>query len=297
MSEKRAERILVADDGSPAAAAATHVALQIALGEQLMVHGLYVVDIALTMDLYADYEAELGGAAERLPGESALSMFEERGSSVLHSLEEACRAAGVRVFVEMESGGVPELVLRQAAEARILALGRRGNRHVSEAEHLGSNFKAIAHATPCSLLVGGDVEPRVQRLLLAYDGSDRARDALAWASALQKTLSAEADVVAVQEERDEEKAGKWLDAIRADLEESELRESHLLVRQGEPASEIAVTAAESEVDLIVVGHYRHKGLLEWSTGSTIDRLLRDTTLPVLIAQSAECETRSPAVNP
>jgi nucleotide-binding universal stress UspA family protein len=42
-------------------------------------------------------------------------------------------------------------------------------------------------------------------------------------------------------------------------------------------------AVENNADLIVMGRYRHTALLEGLLGSTIDRVLRGTQIPVLIA--------------
>jgi nucleotide-binding universal stress UspA family protein len=283
MSAEMVEEILVADDGSHAAEVAGSVAMQIAADQQLLVHGLYVVDVTLTMDMYADFEAELGGAPEPTSGDDLISSFEERGSGVLRQLEEACQEAGVPVFVEMDSGGVPEVVLQQASEAKLLALGRRGNRHPAATTHLGSNFRAIARQTPGPMVVGGGAAPTIRRVLLAYDGSDRAKRALAWASNLEKALSAEVQVLAVREHLADRPTHKRLDSVRDDLSQTELAGCELLVRFGEPATEIVKLADEEHVDLIAMGRYRHRGLLEWFTNSTVDRVLRSTSLPVLIA--------------
>jgi nucleotide-binding universal stress UspA family protein len=46
---------------------------------------------------------------------------------------------------------------------------------------------------------------------------------------------------------------------------------------------MSAVAAANEVDLIILGRYRHGALVEWLVGSTVDRLLRATSLPILIA--------------
>jgi nucleotide-binding universal stress UspA family protein len=56
-----------------------------------------------------------------------------------------------------------------------------------------------------------------------------------------------------------------------------------LHRLGQPAREIVAVAEENQADLIVMGRYRHTALLEWLMGSTVDRVLRGTELPVLMA--------------
>jgi nucleotide-binding universal stress UspA family protein len=56
-----------------------------------------------------------------------------------------------------------------------------------------------------------------------------------------------------------------------------------LHRLGQAASEIVAAAEETQADLIVLGRYRHTALLEGLLGSTVDRVLRGTQLPVLMA--------------
>jgi nucleotide-binding universal stress UspA family protein len=274
--------ILVAQDGSASAHVATDVAIQIARSQKMSVHGLYVVDVNLAMDPYADHDAELGHHEEDASGGSLVERFEAWGSAALTWLEERCEEASVPVSVEVEAGGVAQLVLQRAEQARLLALGRRGNGHPDAHDHLGSNFRAIAHRAPCPVLVGGNVEVELGHLLLGYHDGEYAQDGLDWACLLQRTLPAMVDVVSVFEKHDQDEADDWFEGVRARLEQSDLADYQFLRRSGEPASEISTAASQGGADLIIIGGHRHKGLVEWLTGSTMDRLLRDTGLPVLI---------------
>jgi len=133
------------------------------------------------------------------------------------------------------------------------------------------------------MLVGGNEQPQPQRLLLAYNGQAHSQNALAWAAHLQHSLSAEVMVVAVKEEDKDDQYQSWLEWIKMSLEQSDLTEYQLLVRRGQPAEGIVATVSEKEADLIVMGGYRHKVLLEWLIGSTLDAVLRLTSIPVFIA--------------
>jgi nucleotide-binding universal stress UspA family protein len=73
-----------------------------------------------------------------------------------------------------------------------------------------------------------------------------------------------------------------LEAIRAKLAQSGLNAYRFLTARGQPSSEIAATASANDVDLIILGRYRHSAMVEWMVGSTVDRLLRATSLPMLI---------------
>jgi nucleotide-binding universal stress UspA family protein len=275
--ERGTNQIVVAQDGSPAALAAAHIAIQIARSQNLSVHGLYVVDELLALDSYADYHRELESEDAPVSRAELLTWFEEQGDAALQRLEVRCEAAGVPLATELVAGGVPEMVLRASEQARLLALGRRGHGHEGDPDHLGQSFRAIAHHTHVPLIIGGGEERTVRRLLLAYDGGKHAQAALTWASLLQRTLPADVTVVAVQENGLEE-ANEWLAEAR-----SQLAGCRCLHRLGQPDSEIVAAAEENQADLIVMGRYRHTALLEGLLGSTVDRVLRGTQLPVLMA--------------
>jgi nucleotide-binding universal stress UspA family protein len=268
--------ILVAQDGSTSALAAAHIAIQIAQSQDLSVHGLYVVDETLALDSYADYRRELDIDREPASRAELLTWFEKQGDAALQLLETRCQAAGVPVTAELLAGGVPEMVLRESEQARLLAIGRRGHGHEGALHHLGQSFLTIAHHAHLPLIIGGDEERTVRRLLLAYDSSKRAQSALDWASSLQRTLAPEVVVVAVQENR-LQSTSEWLEEARAQLSGCQC-----LHRLGQPASEIVAAADEIQADLIALGRYRHTALLEWLMGSTVDRVLRGTELPVLM---------------
>jgi nucleotide-binding universal stress UspA family protein len=275
--ERGRNEIVVAQDGSPAALAAAGIAIQIAQSQDLSVHGLYVVDETLALDTYADYRRELESSGEPASRAELLTWFEEQGDAALQMLEVRCQAAGVPVTAELLAGGVPEMVLRESEQARLLAIGRRGHGREGDPHHLGQSFRTIAHHTHLPLVIGGGEERTVRRLLLAYDGSERAQPALAWASLLQRTLPAEVVAVAVQE-NGLQSTSEWLEEARA-----QLAGCQCLHRLGQPASNIVAVAQENQADLIVMGRYRHTALLEGLIGSTVDRVLRGTQLPVLMA--------------
>lgn len=273
--------ILVAQDGSPAAQAAASVAIQIAQSRNLVIRGLYLVDEALVLDTYADYQTELGDLEKPTSRDDLVARFREQGETALQLLAARCQAAGVPVTTDIEFGSVLQLLLQEAAQVELLALGRRGHRHAVDPHRLGGHFRAIAHRIQRPLLVGGDEQRPVQRLLLAYDGSETAQRALGWASLLQQALSARVVVVAVQDSGDA--PGQWAMDMETQVAQSSLGHYEFLTRVGQPATEIVAVAAENQVDLIVMGRYHHVALLEWLAGSTVDKVLRSTGLPVLVA--------------
>ena len=271
----------MAEDDSLAAQAAANVGIQIAQSQELLVSGIYVVDEALILDTYADYQRELGGIPEVSSRAELTTWFRRQGDGALKWLEGHCQVAQVAVTTDLLFGGVPEMVLREADQAQLLALGRRGHGHEGDSGHLGRNFRAIAHHTSRPMVVGGDEERPVHRLLLAYNGGENAQHALAWTNLLQRTLPSDVLVLSVKENGHTSRnmSSEMVDQ----LNQGGLSNYRFLSREGQPAGEIVAAAAENDVDLIVMGRYRHSSLLEWLAGSTLDRVLRHTSLPVLIA--------------
>jgi nucleotide-binding universal stress UspA family protein len=282
--------ILVADDDSTEARAAAEAALQIARMQHLKIQGLYVVDEVLALDAYASYHAELPHLPRKSNGErrepnsraELMRWFETQGKVALNWLQAACTEAGVPVTTNLLAGGVPEMVIRSASRAQMLALGRRGNTHREDAGSLGRNFRKIAHQVHLPMLIGGMKSTSLHRLLLAYHGLAHAGEALAWAARLQHDLAAEVIVLSVCHDARSCLSGIRLEEIRNRLAHSSLGAHRFLIGKGRPFSEIAATAAANDVDLIVLGRYRHGALVEWLVGSTVDRLLRETSLPLLI---------------
>jgi nucleotide-binding universal stress UspA family protein len=289
-TESGLPNILVADDNSSEARAAANAALQIAQNQNLAIRGLYVVEEVLALDTYANYHTELPilsiarNGSNREPSSRAelLSWFENQGKIALRWLETACAESRVPVTTKLLAGGVSELVLRDAARARLLAIGRRGHSHKDDTESLGHNFRKIAHHAHLPMLIGGKQRPSLHRLLLAYHGQAHANEALAWTAKLQRDLSAEVIVLSVREDTESSQHAVSLEEIKDRLAHSDLAAYRLLTGQGRPADEMASVAAANDIDLIILGHYRHSALVEWLVGSTVDRLLRETALPVLI---------------
>jgi nucleotide-binding universal stress UspA family protein len=59
------------------------------------------------------------------------------------------------------------------------------------------------------------------------------------------------------------------------------------VAMGKPAAEILRVARERSCDLIVMSSHGHSGPAKWLLGSTTERVLRDTTLPVLVTPAVD----------
>lgn len=63
-----------------------------------------------------------------------------------------------------------------------------------------------------------------------------------------------------------------------------------VVTIGSPADEIMDYAAENKVDLIIMSTHGRSGVTRWFMGSVADKVIRHSTVPVLVVSPAGCRT-------
>jgi len=279
---------LIAVDGSQPAQVAAHIAVQLAKAQNYAVHGLSVVDETLTFGPYANYKRELTldpelvEEGEQEP-ENIAAMFEVQADLALTMVEGLCQEAEVPYTGEILAGGVDVNILSKAKKATLVAVGRRGNQHPHDVNHLGSHFLSVVRHVSLPIIVGGDEDRTVRHLLLAYNSGHSSVQALQGASALQRALAVDVTVALIDDKGDG-RAAHWQQEILARLPQDERPFYQFHVRQGDAAAEIAAAAIDHDADLIVVGGQRHRPVLlrRFGSGTAVEKLLRQTPRPVLI---------------
>jgi nucleotide-binding universal stress UspA family protein len=280
-AEKR-NTILVAYDGSLAAQAATDIAIQLAKSQDMPIRGLHVVDDHLIMDTYAGRPAEFDGEPELASRAELLEWFEYRGVRILERLEARCHSAGVPIVTELLFGGVPEQIVREAAQASLLAIGRRGHAQAGQPSYLGSNCRAITHGTNVPLLVGGNAQPSVKRILLAYDGSECAQPAMQWSALAQQAFSAQVTVLPLWRDGDGASARDREAEDETHLSQGGLVDYRVVHLDARRSDGIASVATEEQADMIVLGACRHNSFPGRLFDHSEDSVLRHTEVPLIL---------------
>lgn len=272
------DSILVAVDGSIVAQNAADLAIKIARNENLRIIGLYIVDEALLLDPYSEYQLELGrddGPASR---QELIEKFETKGGLILDQLRSRCRQVDVDVETQMLFGGVQELILDRATQANLLSLGRRGNEHAGLLDHMGSHFLHIAHQLDIPVIIGGEINRNVKRLFLIYRGRTRAEPVIDWAIRLQRTLDASL-TVGVFDHADQ---SEDFEDVHRIMKGRGLVEYSVIDQRTTAASKLAATLFESQADLILMHGYRHSEFFNKLFGSFNDEVLLQSQLPILM---------------
>jgi nucleotide-binding universal stress UspA family protein len=117
-----------------------------------------------------------------------------------------------------------------------------------------------------------------ERLLIPVDGSAPAKRAAKYGLELAAIYDAAVDVLHVTD--NEERGNEILDKATAFEVADELSvERHLI--EGKPSKSIVHHAEAADADLVVMGRYGRSGITQHLLGSTSERVLRNTEVPVL----------------
>jgi nucleotide-binding universal stress UspA family protein len=248
--------ILVPVSGEEEGWRALEQALVVAQREAGEVHGIYITT-----------EATETAQEQRLQAE-----FESR-----------CRQATIPGTLHIHSGGTIAEVIRGRGQWNDLMVLRLAHPPGSlPMDRLRSGFSHLIRTTSRPILaVPGEVSP-LNRPLLAYDGSQKAQEALFVATYLAGCWQIPLTVVTISEGRRGRagaEARQYLESRGVQAEFVELQKRNQSIGE-----HILHTAWVRERDLIIMGGYGSTPMVEIALGSSVDEVLRHSTVPILICR-------------
>lgn len=273
--------IAVGIDGSPHAGAAIDLALHLAGRTGAVVHGVHVIDAAM---LEGSFIADITGAL----GVEPLVNLTAHVESVLSDIAETIRAsfidqaesAGVTARFHLSRGAVAPSLVEAAASCGMVVIGKQGVNARFHGELMGPVAERLLRLASVPVVVTPVLEPRLERLLLAYDGSSKADHALRAAGELARTLGLPVTVVAVADPPEE--AGPHLERARGHLEPIGVAVD-TVAETGSAVDGIVRARTASGADLVCMGVHRRGRLAEMVLGSTAEATIRASPVPVLCA--------------
>lgn len=244
--------ILVAINGRADGWRALEQALHIAQREEGHIYGLHVA-------LGAEADTALAVKAE----------FERR-----------CRETAVSGELSIETGSVIRAITNRASWSDLVVVSLAhppGNQPV---QRLSSGFSQLLRRCPRPVLAIPHAMSKLDNLLLAYDGSPKAEEALFVAAYLVGRWQASLTVVTVLDSR---VGAETAVHLRHYLKSQNIA-ADCIEKEGDPAEIILQVAQNRESDFIIMGGYSHKPVMEIIVGSVVDQVLRTCNRPMLICR-------------
>ena len=221
----------------------------------------------------------------RLLGLHIVAAEEERESQAAISVQaefaRRCQEQGLPGHLLIASGEIARQISTQARLADLVVTTLLNPPPPQLLARLDSGFRELIQLTPRPVLAVPQVITPLNHVLLSYDGSPKAEEALFVATYLAGRWQIPLSVVTVFDNN--RVAPETLLRAGVYLEERGI-EAEFIVQEGPVAEAILKTADTHQVDLIVMGGYGFKPVFEMILGSTVDQVLREARKPVLICR-------------
>ncbi len=217
----------------------------------------------------------------------------------LEETSERLRLQGIRAKTKIVNGPAADAILdaAHAEKGTLIALATHGRTGLGR-WMLGSVAEKIVRASDLPVLllhsfrpeskgppvpVGDGLTP-FRRIVVPMDGSRNAEAILPAAEQFASLFESEVLIVHVAPAGEPE-AGPELEATVARLSKAGLKAKSLRL-EGDPAGRILDAAESESADLIAMTTHGRSGVSRWILGSVTERVLRASTIPLLIVRSA-----------
>lgn len=274
------KNILIPTDGSQYSEVALEFGIYLAGKFNAGVTGLYVVDIKIIQSpLFNDISGSMGVPPSHEFVPLIEKGLEERGDAILANFKERCEGAGLRSCVKKMTGIVDEMIIEEGKEADCIILAQRGEHYsLTRGGLLGSTSEAVVRKSGRPVMITPVSFHEVEKIGLAYDGSEPSEKALKVAAELSENLGWPLTVLIITD--NDEKADALTGKVEAVLESYNV-ENFIEIRSGKEEKQI-IKFTEGPVDLMVMGAYGHSRIRELILGSTTSYVIRKSTIPVLM---------------
>ncbi len=247
--------VVVAIDGQDAGWYALEQAMVVARREEGKIFGLHIVQTPGDVD-----------------GEPALSVKAE--------FERRCNEAAIPGELAITTGPVVDTICYRAQWADLVVVSLSHPPGPQPIDRLGSKISQLLRRCPRPVLAVPTVHSALNRILLAYDGSPKADEALYVSSYLAAQWQIPLFIVVALGKK---VTAETAEQVRAYVDDRDI-EAHYIVKKGKAAQLILKSANEFDCGLIIMGGYGLNAVIEIAVGSTVDKVLRTRNRPILICR-------------
>ena len=274
------KNILIPLDGSDHSNAALDYAIWMTEKFDGMLLGQHVIDtISIEGSFFHDISGSLGFEPYLDFSSKMREILEERGKTVLDEFAERCAQKNIRYQTALDTGLIANEICARAQVADLVVIGHRGVNEQVSTGLLGTTAESITRKCPRPVFVSTKSFKLIGRPLLAYDGSQRASSAMESAAEFCSVLKLPLTVLTIAKE------DKTADGVLQQAK-SYLSSYPIAARfepdRGYPEQKIMDHLSRFGYDLLFIGAYGHRRIIEMVIGSTTEYILRKAPCPVFL---------------
>jgi nucleotide-binding universal stress UspA family protein len=274
------KNILIPLDGSEHSKAALDYGLWLAEKFRGTLFGQHVIDtVSIEGTFFHDISGSLGFEPYLDFSTRMREVLEERGKAILDDFSQRCKKNGIRHDTFLDMGIIPNEICERSKMADLVVLGHRGINEGFSTGLLGGTTESVTRKSPRPVFVSTRRFKPIEHPLLAYDGSQRASSAMESAAEFCTHLRLPLTVLHVPKE---EKLGeKVVQEAKSYLSSYEI-EVHYESARGYPEQKIVDYLVNFNYDLLFIGAYGHRRIIEMVLGSTTEYVLRKSPCSVFL---------------
>ncbi len=191
---------------------------------------------------------------------------------------------GVEGSLAIEVGEPGKRILERSFFTDMVIVKMNYSPGIQPIQKLRSGFRTLVRKSSQPLLVVPGKMREVKRLLLAYDGSPKSKEAMYIAAYLAISWKVELYILTTyRDETFKDEMKKYINEARSYMRFGGVfYKAHL--RKGLSGQNILNFVNENEIDMVIMGSYGSTPLKEVMSGSTIDYVLDGIQIPVLICK-------------
>ncbi len=198
------------------------------------------------------------------------------------SFEQRIQAAGLDGEFAIDEGRITHAIIRRAAWADLVVINLTHPPEAHPLARLRPGWAAIIQRCPRPILViPNAIQSEQDRVLLAYDGSAKADEALFVATYLTSRWRKTLTVITVKTSYTSENA---LNRARDYLQRHGITWADYVLSDGPINEAILDTAAARDINLLILGGFGLRPALQLVLGSTVEHMLREFKQSMLICR-------------
>ena len=206
---------------------------------------------------------------------------QDKSEVILQHAKEIFEAEGLEnnTYVHHE-GDLAEDLKQEEARADLIILGKCGSTGLSTHKHLGSHVERIMRSlhTPC--LVTAQTYRPIDKILLAYDGSQPCKAAFLQMMQLPFMQSKSLHLVQVVKQEDPNIKAHLKD-LQAQAQSSGV-ETTVTLLTGNIEDSLQKYIVENDISLLVMGIHGNRPIHNLILGHTANHMIKEVTIPVLL---------------